>query len=108
MKISFNWPQSVPQNQIEESFIAGMMNRMATSYFKYGSARTTKSDGMKNARERMKMYRTTGNTEWLIDAANFLMIEFMNPKHGKAHFRATSSHESPGRILKDGKRSHGK
>lgn len=31
------------------------------------------------------------NTEYLLDAANYLMFEFMYPQHPKAHFRATDS-----------------
>lgn len=38
-----------------------------------------------------------GNTEYLVDAANFLMIEFMHPAHPKAHYRATDKEGSPGR-----------
>lgn len=41
-------------------------------------------------------YRETGNTEYLCDAANYLMFEFMFPSHEKAHFRATDSKESAG------------
>lgn len=53
-----------------------------------------------SAEERLRLYRETGNTEWLVDLANFAMIEFMHPSHPQAHFRATGSDESPG--LKNG------
>lgn len=39
-------------------------------------------------------YIEMGNTEFLCDAANYLMFEFMYPQHEKAHFRATDSSES--------------
>lgn len=39
-----------------------------------------------------------GNTEYLVDAANFLMIEFMHPAHLVAHFKATDNTGSPGRV----------
>jgi hypothetical protein len=51
---------------------------------------------LENALIRTEKYKDTGNTEWLVDAANFLMFEFMYPKHRKAHFRATEGGESPG------------
>ena len=107
--IKFSWPLSVPESeQFDRLFIQGMLNRVATSFFKYGPFLSSKSAGMKNAEERIKLYKKTGNTEWLIDAANFIMKEFMDPSHKKAHFRATESKESPGRILKNGMRTHGK
>lgn len=107
--MNFTWPETVPESsQINREFIQGMLNRMATSFFKYGPAKGSKSHGLKNAKERIKIYEKTGNTEGLVDAANFLMIEFMNPGHKNSHFRATGSHESPGRILVNGMRTHGK
>jgi hypothetical protein len=39
-----------------------------------------------------------GNTEYLIDAANMAMIEFMRPQINGAAFRSTDSDESPGII----------
>jgi len=71
---------------------------MLTSFWKYGPLRdnTTRCDCFKEARKRIREYRRTGNTEWLMDAANFLMMEFMFPKHRKAHFRPTDAHDSPG------------
>lgn len=41
-------------------------------------------------------YRKTGNTEYLCDAANYLMFEFMYPQVSGAHFNATDSKDSAG------------
>ena len=38
------------------------------------------------------------NAWYLVDAANYLMLEFMFPQHKKAHFRATSSDETAGIV----------
>ena len=38
----------------------------------------------------------TGNTEYLCDAANYLMFEFMYPQKEGAYFRTTDSGESAG------------
>lgn len=85
-----------------EEFLQGMLDRMGMSFYKYGSGIENtypeSYDAIKNMKARMKLYKETGNKEHLMDAANFLMIEFMYPKHKKAHFRATDSHESPGLI----------
>ena len=101
MVIKFNFPDSVPKDQIDTDFIQGMLNRMAFGFHNYGHARRKydRPQNVKNVRLRLKKYRETGNTEWLIDAANFAMMEFMVPAHPRAHFRATTSDESPGSVV---------
>ncbi len=65
-------------------------NRMAVSYYKYGPLAENYGKDLVNAVEnleiRLNKYKRTGNTEFLVDVANFAMIEFMYPKHEKAHF----------------------
>jgi len=104
----------VPRSQAErdvlatefcERYIDLMRNRMIISYFKYGAlaaAYPDKVDALASLRTRLARYAETGNAEWLVDAANFAMIEFMRPRHGTAHFRATTADESPGRSRDDG------
>lgn len=92
-------------------FVQGMMNRLSVSHWKYGSIHTTfpsKRRGVDNIQQRVNRYLETGNTEWLIDAANYCLIEFMCPSVEGAHFRATDSDESPGAVNVDGTVSHGK
>jgi hypothetical protein len=77
---------------------------MEVSYAKYGPVKDAyphKVDAMESAQKRIDRYHSTGNKEWLMDAANFLMIEYMLPRHPHAHFRATETHESPGRVADD-------
>ena len=57
---------------------------------------TKKLDHNKEIEPRLNKYLETGNTEWLIDIANFAMIEFMYPSVSGAAFRGTDSDESPG------------
>lgn len=77
-------------------------NRVEVSFYKYGSARRNFATGNVQALPTMelciKKYQETGNTEYLLDAANYLMFEFMYPQHEKAHFRATDSGESAGIV----------
>lgn len=89
-------------NEYSDRFDQLRKNRVETSYFKYGPAKKNFSTGNVNALETMKLcidkYKETGNTEFLCDAANYLMFEFMYPQHEKAHFRATDSQESAGIV----------
>lgn len=76
-----------------------MLNRMAVSEHKYGPIENNYPSpkcALDNLVERIRMYEETGNTEWLLDAANFAVIEFLRPSHEAPHFRATDSDESPG------------
>jgi hypothetical protein len=82
-----------------------MIDRMAVSYHKYGAVADgypDRVDAMASLKLRLDRYAETGNTEFLIDAANFAMIEFMHPRHPAAHFRPTDSDESPGRLTTSG------
>lgn len=89
-------------NEYSARFDELRKNRVETSYFKYGSAKKNFSTGNVNALETMKLciekYQDTGNTEFLCDAASYLMFEFMYPQHKRAHFQATDSSESAGIV----------
>ena len=89
------------KTQVSDQFLSGMVARMEMSYFKYGDvadAYPHKIDAMASLDQRLKKYQDTGNTEFLIDAANFCMIEFMFPRKAGAFFQATDSDQSPGRT----------
>lgn len=89
------------QTQISILFIEGMIKRMGVSFYKYGDLRLAyphKINSLESAQTRINKYLETGNTEFLIDAANQMMIEFMCPSVPNAFFRATDSDESPGRT----------
>lgn len=76
-----------------------MANRMAFSEQKYGTLEENYPEpksAYSSLKERLELYFNTGNTEWLLDVANFAVIEFLLPSHKNAHFRATGSEESPG------------
>lgn len=90
-----------PPSEFSIEFIQGMANRMSVSFYKYGliaEAYPAKVNAIASMKLRIKKYEETGNLEWLMDAANFAMIEYMLPRHPDAHYRATDSVESPGRI----------
>jgi hypothetical protein len=51
---------------------------------------------------RLDEYISTGNTAHLIDAANFIMIEFNLPSHPIAHMRPLGPEDTPEQVLRDG------
>lgn len=110
------------EKQFDPLFLQGMVDRMATSFFKYGDVKNaypTKCNALVSLFVRLIRYVggqefremaehalllagsdfVPGNTEWLMDVANFAMIEFMFPRRADAHFRPTDAGESPGRVM---------
>lgn len=93
--------EDILKSEFSDEFISLMNNRMIMSYYKYGPVSKSYpelADAMASLEMRLQKYKETGNTEFLVDVANFAMIEFMKPKHPNAHFRATDSDESPGLV----------
>lgn len=82
--------EEILQTEYSKEFDSLRKNRMATSYFKYGPIRTNYGECLINSIEnleiRLKKYKETGNKEFLVDVANFAMIEFMYPKHDNSYF----------------------
>lgn len=96
---------NTPESEFSRQFIQGMINRMGVSYYKYGAlARAYPHDlsAIESMKQRLNAYLDTGNTEYLMDAANFMMIEFMRPSLLNAHYTPTDSDGSPGRTTKRG------
>lgn len=90
------------ETEFNEDFVEGMRQRMVMSFYKYGYVRDAygvggKVNAITSATDRMRKYAETKNTEYLIDAANFMMIEFMCPSLEGAHFTPTDDDGSPGR-----------
>lgn len=98
-------PPLLPASEFDDKFVDYMRNRMLVSFHKYGpvaEAYPHKVNALKSLELRLKKYQETGNTEYLVDAANFAMIEFMRPSHPEAHFEGTDSSGSPGRVWQAG------
>lgn len=95
-----------PPSEVSRQFIQGMADRMTVSYHKYGKvsdAYPLNVNALDSLIQRLSKYKETSNTEFLIDAANFAMIEFMCPSLPGAYFEGTDSDASPGRTTISGK-----
>lgn len=93
--------EEILKTEFSPEFIQGMKDRMVISYHKYGAvaeAYPIRVDAIASLLQRLDKYAETGNTEYLIDAANFAMIEFMLPRHPHAFFQGTDDSGSPGRV----------
>lgn len=87
-------------SEANEQFLQGMLDRVDVGFHKYGAIEkgAPKVNLTQCAINCMRKYASTGNTEYLIDASNYLMFEFMHPKHPEAHFKPTDDAGSTKRI----------
>lgn len=93
--------EEILKRDFSEDFVQKMRNRIAVSHYKYGWVKDTYpklADAVACLGQRLDLYKETGNTEYLIDVANFAMIEFMHPRQDNAHFQGTDSDASPGLV----------
>lgn len=76
-------------------------SRVEVSYFKYGPARDNFGSGRVDAIGSLELclekFKKTGNTEYLLDVANYAMFRYMYPLPGE-YFKATDSNESAGTV----------
>lgn len=96
----------VPATEFDPEFVINMMAAMMVSFHKYGrvaDAYPLKFDAASDVRARMSKYRQTGNKHFLVDAANFAMIEAMHPGR-EAQWGTNDAADSPGRTTASGHR----
>lgn len=76
-------------------------NRVEVSFYKYGPAQKNFREGRVDAIGSLELciekFKKTGNTEYLLDAANYAMFRFMFPMPGE-YFKPTDSSESAGTV----------
>lgn len=76
-------------------------NRIEVSFYKYGPARKNFAEGRVDAIGSLELcldkFKKTGNTEYLIDVANYAMFRYMYPMPNE-YFKATDSSESAGTV----------
>lgn len=91
--------EEILKKDFSSGFVTKMENAIVTSHFKYGSPNKTYPElaqAVKCIRERLDLYERTHKTEYLVDVANFAMIEFMFPAFQDARYEPTDSDKSPG------------
>jgi len=83
----------VIENDFSLDFVTKMANRIVMGHHRYGPVKNAKTDNIKAVKDRVGKYEETGNMEYLVDAGNFLMLEYHFPKHPKAHFESVDDGE---------------
>lgn len=89
------------EREYSEEFDKLRKNRVYASYYKYGAAKDNFGSGRVDAIGSLELclekFKKTGNTEYLLDVANYAMFRYMFPLPGE-YFKATDSSESAGTV----------
>lgn len=91
--------EQILSRDFSNEFITKMKNAIELSHYKYGWASMTYPElaqAYKCIKERMEYYEKTHNTEYLVDIANFAMLEYLHPAFSDARYSPTDSKDSPG------------
>jgi hypothetical protein len=94
-------PSDLPrleQSEWSPEFEGLMRNRLLMGALRYGTMvekrqkQATKWDLLGALRSKLEGYERTGNTEYLVDGANYLLLAFELDDHPTKHFRALDDH----------------
>ncbi len=89
------------QHEYSEEFDRLRRNRVEVAYYKYGAARENfgggRVDAVKTLELCLEAFKKDGNTEHMVDIANYAMFRYMYPMDGE-HFTATDSSGSVGTV----------
>lgn len=76
-----------------------MRNRLLMGAFRYGTMEEKRANATKNrwdllgaVKLKIEMYEKTGNTEYLVDGANYFLLAFEFDPHPNKHFHALDDH----------------
>lgn len=70
-----------------EEYMRSLLVIGAIRYGRMGDPFKAKYDYPEAMVNRVKLYQKTGNLEWLVDVANFAMLEFVDGDHPRRHVR---------------------
>ena len=91
--------EDILKKDFSENFIEKMKNTIEMSHYKYGWASKTYPElaqARKCVQERLDLYNKTHNKDYLVDVANFAMLEYLYPSYADARYIPTDSDKSPG------------
>lgn len=81
--------EDILKRDFSEEFVTKMKNAIETSHYKYGWASKTYPElaqGINCIDDRIRAYKDTHNKDYLVDIANFAMLEYLYPMFEDAHY----------------------
>ena len=86
--------EDIKKENVDDTFIERMCNAMIMSAFKYGKVNEYASKvALDKMQQELSMFMKDGNTEHMVNIANYAMIRYMFPKEGEG-YKGTDSNNS--------------
>lgn len=84
--------------QWSDEFIRYQKNRIIVGFCRYGFLGTDKLGFIGRLEQKLSLYKQTGNMEYLVDIANYAMLEFISPANSKAYWPESFDDENSKRV----------
>lgn len=92
--------ESLRRTEWSPKFEGLMRNRLLMGALRYGTFKEKEQnmyakdpwDLETPIKDKIRLYQETGNTEYLVDAANYCLLAFEFDPHPKKHFKALDDH----------------
>ena len=92
--------EEMRKENVDDTFMEKMCNAMIMSAFKYGKVNEYASKvALDKMKKEIDMFIEDGNTEHMVNIANYAMIRYMFPKEGEGYM-GTDSNKS---VIEKGK-----
>lgn len=91
--------EQILSRDFSDEFVVKMKNAIEMSHHKYGWASKTYPElaqAIKCIQDRVDAYNKTHNKDYLVDIANFAMLEYIYPMYSDAHYTPGDSDKSVG------------
>lgn len=83
--------EEVKKMNVDNTFIEHMVNAMVMSAFKYGDVKPVCGKvAIENMNKEIEMFMKDGNTEHMVNVANYAMLRYMFPQEGEMYIGTDS------------------
>jgi hypothetical protein len=93
--------EQILSSEYSKEFDRRRQNAILVSYHKYGPGRKNFQEGRVDAigslKKCLRKFEQTGNTEYLVDVANYAMFRYIWPL-GEEYYQATDDSQSAGTM----------
>jgi len=82
----------VKKMNVDDTFIEHMVNAMCMSAFKYGDVKEVCGEvAIEKMNKEIEMFMEDGNTEHMVNVANYAMLRYMFPQEGERYIGTDSN-----------------
>lgn len=84
--------EEIKKMNVDDTFIEHMVNAMCMSAFKYGDVKEVCGKvAIEKMNKEIEMFMEDGNTEHMVNVANYAMLRYMFPQEGERYIGTDSN-----------------